>query len=226
MTDTEPTAFTRRVLLVEDEAMSRTLLAGVLRSAGFEVAECASAAEATKTFRRFDPDALVSDIDLGFGPSGLDLIVSLSTQNPYLAVVVLSNYAITPDYRHPALSKAAYLRKMELSDTAMLIDALEAVLRDREPETTAASKTIGPLDRLTPSQVQVLRMIAEGLSNAEIAERRQSSLRAVEHLVQRTFAALELEADPSVNMRVAAARVYIREAGLSVPSGEGHRPMS
>lgn len=203
----------RRLLLVEDEAMSRSLLTDVLRSAGFEVASAATADVAAREFVEFDPDVLVCDIDLGEGPTGLDLIVSLATQRAHLPVVVLSNYVITPDYSHPVLSKAAYLRKRDLSDTRVLLDALEGVLR--ELPSAAETPTSGSrLQALTTSQVHVLRMIAEGLSNAEIAARRGCSVRAAEHMVQRTFTALGLGADPSVNTRVAAARIYIAEAGL------------
>lgn len=204
----------RRVLLVEDEAMSRTLLAGVLVAAGFEVEVAEAADDAIDAFRAFDPDALVTDIDLGTGPTGLELVVSLAARNPHLPVVVLSNYAITPDYRHEVLSRAAYLRKKDLKDTDVLLDALEGVLRDRPTGPRPVGPSGGSLASLTTSQIHVLRMIAEGLSNQEIADRRRCSLRAAETMVHRTIAALGLEADPSVNTRVMAARMYIQEAGL------------
>ena len=208
----------RSVLLVEDEAMSRTLLAGVLEAAGFEVATAFSADDAIEAFIASDPDALITDIDLGPGATGLDLVVSLSQRNPHLPVVVLSNYAITPDYANPVLAKAAYLRKKDLSDTAVLLDALDGVLREQQARTASAVSSRGRLSSLTTAQVHVLRMIAEGLSNQEIADRRRCSLRAAEHMVQRTFTALGLGSDPKVNTRVAAARIYIEEAGL--PSGD------
>lgn len=204
----------RRVLLVEDEAMSRTLLAGVLVSAGFEVEVAAAADEAIEAFQAFDPDAVVTDIDLGAGPTGLELIVSLAARNPHLPVVVLSNYAITPDYRHEVLSKAAYLRKKDLTDTGVLLEALDGVLRDQRRRIPRPEGESGSLAALTTSQIHVLRMIAEGLSNQEIADRRRCSLRSAEQMVQRTIAALGLEASPKVNARVMAARLYIREAGL------------
>jgi len=203
----------RRVLLVEDEAMSRTLLSDLVRSAGFDVEACSSAAEAMKAFKKFDPDAVISDIDLGFGPSGLDLVVALSKRAPYLAFVILSNYAITPDYRHEALGRAAYLRKQELDDASVLIDALEAALTDQSQRGRVAEAG-GRLSVLTAQQVQVLRMIAEGLSNEEIGKRRDTSVKSVEHMTSRIFTALGIESNPGVNVRVAAARIYIEEAGL------------
>lgn len=207
----------RRVLLVEDETMSRTLLAGVLRAAGFTVQPCSSAAEAAKSFAGFDPDAMVCDIDLGSGPTGLDLVVSLTKRAPHLAVVIVSNYVITPDYRHAGLGAATYLRKQDLADTDVLVGALEAALQDRAPRAAEGQQPAAPLDRLTDTQVQVLRMVAAGMSNEEIARRRGTTPKSVEHVIGRILAVLDLGRDPAVNARVAAARLYIEEAGLPGP---------
>jgi DNA-binding NarL/FixJ family response regulator len=61
---------------------------------------------------------------------------------------------------------------------------------------------------ITASQAEILRMIADGLSNASIAEARGITLRAAEALIQRTFAALGVNGDPSVNPRVVAVRMW------------------
>jgi len=204
----------RSVLLVEDEAMSRGLIAAVLTAAGFDVFTAATADEAIDAFIAVDPDALVTDIDLGAGATGLDLVVSLSARNPHLPVVVLSNYVITPDYTNPVLARAAYLRKKDLSDTGALLVALDTVLREQGSPRAPDRGLGGRLAGLTTAQIHVLRMIAVGMSNAEIAERRRCSLRAAEHMVQRTFMALELGTDPRANTRVIAARIYIEEAGM------------
>lgn len=195
--------------------MSRTLLTDVLTGAGFDVEACANVEEAMRAFKAFDPDALVTDIDLGSGPSGLDLVVAMAKMAPYLAIVILSNYSITPDYRHAALGRAAYLRKQDLGQSSVLLEALESVLHDEsrdDPERRQAEES--RLSSLTSLQVQVLRMIAEGMSNEEIARRRQTSVKSVGHIITRIIAALGLATDAAVNTRVAAARIYIEEAGL------------
>ena len=61
---------------------------------------------------------------------------------------------------------------------------------------------------ITSTQAEILRMIADGLSNASIADTRGISLRAAEALVQRTFAALGVNGDPSINPRVVAVRMW------------------
>lgn len=204
----------RRVLIIEDEGLLRTMLSDVLIGAGFEVLAVADAAGAAREFDDFDPDAVLSDIDLGSGVSGLELIASLTKRAPYLGVVILSNYEVTPDYRQRWLGQARYLRKSDVTDTATVLAALEAVLTGSvDGAGVAAADAADLLAGLTSTQVQVLRMVAEGLSNGEIAERRGSTVGAVEHVLNRTFAALGLQADPSRNLRVAAARIYLEGAG-------------
>jgi DNA-binding NarL/FixJ family response regulator len=61
---------------------------------------------------------------------------------------------------------------------------------------------------ITSGQAEILRMIADGLSNAAIAEARGITLRAAEALIQRTFAALGVNGDSSINPRVAAVRMW------------------
>jgi DNA-binding NarL/FixJ family response regulator len=61
---------------------------------------------------------------------------------------------------------------------------------------------------ITASQAEILRMIADGLSNASIAKERDITLRAAEALIQRTFQALGVNSDPTVNPRVVAVRMW------------------
>ena len=71
-----------------------------------------------------------------------------------------------------------------------------------------------PLAGLSRSQIGVLRAIAMGYSNAEIAERRGTSIRAVEHLIGRTFQAVGIDSASSTNSRTTAALAYVKSAGI------------
>ena len=88
--------FARRALLVEDDAFTRTLLAEMLASRGFETRECASSREALDGFDAFDPDVIVVDIQLERPPNGAQLAQALHARAPYLGVVVISQYP-SPD---------------------------------------------------------------------------------------------------------------------------------
>jgi DNA-binding NarL/FixJ family response regulator len=61
---------------------------------------------------------------------------------------------------------------------------------------------------ITSSQAEILRLLADGLSNASIAEARGISLRSTEALIQRTFIALGVNNDPSINSRVVAVKMW------------------
>jgi DNA-binding response OmpR family regulator len=82
----------RSALVVEDDAFTRTLIREVLEGSGFTVFEADSAASALKAVDRVDPDGLVVDVDLGLGPTGLDLIEALGERRAEFGILVLSNY--------------------------------------------------------------------------------------------------------------------------------------
>ena len=110
---------------------------------------------------------------------------------------------------------AAYLLKERLADPNVLNDAIEAALRDRVgPEFRDDLKPSHPLVNVSKTQLDVLRMIAKGLSNQQIAEQRGTTLRAVENLVNRAIAAAGIDAKSKTSARVIAVREFIRIAGL------------
>ena len=202
-----------RILLVEDEAMSRTFLTELLTSGGYHVSSHSSAMSASRAFEAFQPAAIVTDIDLRDGPSGIDLVVALKKRRPTLRVIILSNYAIAPDRRHAALADAAYLNKRALNVPSVLLDTVETLLSNSRGTPMDARSAAGKLDGLTLAQAEVLRMVAAGLTNEEIAARRSTTVKSVENMIHRIMTVLGVEADHSTNSRVLAARLFISEAG-------------
>ena len=204
----------RSILLLEDEALSRMLLTDILTDAGFSVNTCSSSAEAIKAFKNFDPDAFVFDINLGDGTSGIDLMVSFLRQSPGIAGVLLSNYQITPDKKDPELKDVAYIDKRELAEPQILIDVLNQVLSNSLPKEQSALNKKSALSGLTDSQMQVLKMVAMGMSNQEIANRRDTTLRGTEQILNRLFTSLQIKPDTQTNSRVIASRMYITALGI------------
>lgn len=204
----------RFVLVVEDEKLTRSLIVEMLESAGFQVRGCASAAEALRECRYFDPDAVVTDIDLGAGPSGLDLVETLARTAPHVSVLVLSNYPILRQHPVHKERKLAYLDKRHVDGSRELVAALEAVLRDDKAVVQASGEADAALARLSAPQLETLRLMAEGYSNAEIAARRGISKRANESLIRRMIATLGIVPDERMNPRVQAVRLYFRSTGL------------
>ena len=206
----------RKVLLVEDQTPIRTLLAEALERADFEVTACASSKAALAAFSKVDPDLLIADIDLGSRPNGVELATILRAKAPYLGLLFITNYpsiraferTITPPERY------AFLQKDLLDSTDRLLEVVESALTDvAEPKRSTSPVADGPIFSLTPAQLEILRAIAAGLTNSEIAQRRDSSLRAVEKMVARVFEALGLSDDAGTNPRVIATNLYTRTYG-------------
>lgn len=214
--DTEG-GFIRRALIVEDDAFTRSLVGHLLEHAGFEVLLCGSSAEGIDAFEAFDPDVLIVDVQLGAPPNGAQLAQALRQRAPHLGIVVISNF---PSADASGLGQglpqgAAFLHKREIESPNLLIEAIDSALIDSAAEVVlASSDQTNALSRLSPNQLGILQQIALGQSNAEIARQRDTTLRSVERMVSRTFAALGVADDPSSNARVAATRIYIEAMGV------------
>ena len=201
---------TRHVLLVEDEPLLRDLIAKSIEAHGFLVTTAANATDAKRAVKTVDPDAMVVDIELGPGPTGLDLAEVIAKQRPDIGIVFLTNL---PDPRFGGDGKAvtknqAYIRKGAIESTGELLEALEAVLRDRvtkEYRHDLASNR--PLSNLSQRQISTLKLVAEGKTNQQIADLRGTSTRAVESMLSRIFEALGIDPKSS-NPRVEAASKY------------------
>ena len=215
----------RFVVVVEDEPFLRSLISNALETEGFEVASAGSAADARKIFKKRDPDAAILDIDLGPGPTGLDIGEALLTQFPGTAVVYLTMLS-DPRVVNPTDGlvnpNAAYLNKRRLTNTEELIQALEAVLHDQDiSEYRHDLDPTSPIGKLSSGQLQVLQLVAKGMTNQQIAEIRKRSLSATEALISRTFASLGIDLDRDANARILAVREYFRQAGIVVRDDQG-----
>lgn len=214
----------RTVLLVEDHALMRVLVAESLEVAGFTVSAHAHAAPALAQLDEFDPDALVTDIDLGERPDGAELAMIVRKRSPHVAIVFLTNFpqAASAPRIVASMPDAIFVHKGSLESGSELTDAVDAALRRTQQRVSAAKHPADEqLAMLTRSQLETLSMLAEGLSNAEIARRSGRSVRAVERLLTRMFEALGVNSNPAINPRVAAATRYVRTFGVPVAEATG-----
>ena len=199
-----------RVLLVEDEDFTRTMVGEMLTASGITVRPVASVAEALNVMDEFDPTVVLTDLDLGNGPDGADLLTKVAQERPWTGMVVMTAHAspelaINDASRIP--EQAGYIVKSEIHSIQNLISVIQESIimpgnfngSDNESEEKIT---------ITTSQAEILRMIADGLSNTSIAEARGITLRAAEALIQRTFVALGVNGDSSINPRVVAVRKW------------------
>jgi DNA-binding NarL/FixJ family response regulator len=199
-----------RVLLVEDEDFTRTMVSEMLSASGINVLPVASVAEALKSMEDFDPHVVLTDLDLGHGPDGADLLTKVAEDRPWTGMVIMTAHA-SPELAINDVSRipeqAGYIVKSELNSIHSLVSIIqESIIM---PGNFNGSDNVGEEKvTITSSQAEILRMIADGLSNAAIAEARGITLRAAEALIQRTFSALGVNGDSSINARVAAVRMW------------------
>ncbi len=202
------------MLVVEDQGALRMLVCDLLERHGFHTAAASDAAEATRLFTEFDPDALLTDIDLGSRPSGAELAAMLVELAPHIAVVFLSSYPrAAAGATAMGIEQAVFVAKQDLDSPATLLSALERALSTHPAPETSAASSPDPLGILTRHQLEILAMIARGWSNERIAAETGGTVRAVERSISRLFGRLEVTRDSAVNARVAAAGMYLAAFG-------------
>jgi DNA-binding NarL/FixJ family response regulator len=102
-----------------------------------------------------------------------------------------------------------------LSDSDVLNQAIEAALRDKVGAKFRDDlQPSHSLVNVSKTQFEVLRLIAKGYSNQQIAEERNTTLRAVENLINRAVAAAGIDVSSKTSARVIAVREFVKAAGL------------
>lgn len=182
----EPAAETIRVVIADDHAVVRRGLRQVLDAEDDldVVAEAANLTDARRYVLGHHPDVLVLDLNL---PEGLSLgaIPGLREEFPQTQIVVLTMQN-EPAYAREALGAGALAYVLKEAAESELVEAVrrasvgDTYLNPRLGARVAAEPPPGPPDGLSEREVEVLRMIALGHTNAEIAEQLYLSVRTVE----------------------------------------------
>ena len=204
------------MLIVDDEPLVRSLLTEVIKSLGYETRSAESAADARKICQTFDADLAIIDVDLGPGPNGFDLAANLRALNQAIAIIFLTNLAqpkLVGRSGKDLPTGYAYLVKSRMGDTATLDEIIKQVSRGRGSEYRDDLIVENPLSELSRSQLEVVRLLAQGKSNEEIAEIRGTTVRAVRMILVRAFQALGINEDAGPEKRVQAAIKYLKTAG-------------
>jgi DNA-binding NarL/FixJ family response regulator len=197
-----------KILVVEDDAFANSMIRQVLESAGLVVNSVGNVADALISISESEPNVILTDLDLGEGPSGVDLINIVTNQFPWINVIVLSTHRnpVLATYPSSILTKEiTYITKSDLTDKQNLISIIKDSMVSR-----VNSENLGKLNFpiLNHQQSEVLQLIAKGYSNQAIADVRGVTLRAAEILVAKVYDVLEIEDDPGVNKRLKAAEVW------------------
>lgn len=210
-----------RVLVVEDEEFTRALLTNALQSEGIDVVASTSSAKYALTVApRMDIDAVLLDLNIGTGPTGLDLALGLRRIKPTIGIVFLTSY------KDPRLLGgkntmvpygSMYLEKGGLSDISKIAKSIEKSIATGS---LAASKsnvgieTLPRISSLSNSQIEIIRLVASGLSNSEIAKERLTSEKSVEQALSRLLKKLNMGKDERKNRRVGLSKYYRYQTGI------------
>ncbi|AVG24394.1 NarL/FixJ-like response regulator [Pontimonas salivibrio] len=203
-----------RIGMVEDDALLRLSITEALE--GRDGCQVVTSSDQPKSIidavRAGALDVALLDVHLGNGPSGFDIAQSLRRITPGLGIVFLSSVRDPRllGYNPASLPKGArYLLKSDVDD----IDMIEQSLRAAAHDGYALSDQAAPRVDLTQPQIDILRLVARGLSNAEIARERVVTERAVEVAVSRLAKHLNLRETPGLNQRVHIAARFFKEMG-------------
>jgi DNA-binding NarL/FixJ family response regulator len=167
-----------RILSVDDHPLIRQGVAGLVGSqADMKViAEAANGREAIQQFHRHRPDITLMDLQMP-EMNGLDAIIAIRGEFPEARIIVLTTYA--GDVQALRAIKAgarAYLLKDSLHrELLATIRAVQAGKKSMSPEVSFQLAEHATDDALTPAEVRVLRLIAEGNANKEIAAQLSTS---------------------------------------------------
>jgi len=209
---------TRRLILVEDNELLRDLLATALESQGYTVHAASDVAEAKHLLGTIDPDGAVLDIELGQGPDGFSLGKFILKESPGTGIVFLTDL---PDARFASQPggdlppAVAYIRKSALYDLRRLYEAVDLSMRGEVTAEYRDDRDKGrPFADLTRKQIEVLRYMAVGKSNAQIAELRGTSLKATEDAIHRACRAIGVQNVNEGNLRATAVARFLSVIGV------------
>jgi DNA-binding NarL/FixJ family response regulator len=186
------------------------------------VAAVADAPSLIEAVGRHKPDIAVVDIRLppDFRDEGLRAALELRRNHPDTAVLMVSQY-VEQTYAAELLAEGrggvGYLLKDRIMDVSDFVDAVQRVARggtaldpDVVAQLVSRSGDDGPLSELTPRESEVLGLMAEGRSNAGIAEALVLTVGAVEKHIASIFGKLRLHPSDSDHRRVLAVLAYLQ----------------
>jgi len=214
-----------RTIVADDSVLLRDGVVRLLGDSGFEVVAAVGDAQSLlDAATEQNPDLCIVDVRMPptHTDEGLRAAIEIKRRSPDVAVLVLSQY-VEERYAGELLtgnvSGVGYLLKDRVIDVDDFLASLRRVAAGGSAvDTEVISQILGrsrnraEIDRLTPREREVLTLMAEGLSNAGIAERLVVSAGAVEKHISNVFLKLGLEPEEGAHRRVLAVLTYLRGA--------------
>jgi DNA-binding NarL/FixJ family response regulator len=215
-----------RIVLADDAVLLREALAAALEASGFDVAGQAVDVPGLLALVADErPDVAIVDVRMPptHTTEGLEAAREIRAEYPDVAILVLSQYVETRyalELIREDPAGVGYVLKERVTRLGDLADAVRRVASGGsviDPEVVARllgrSRRHSPLDELTRREREILALMAEGRSNAAIAQRLTLEAKTVEGHVRSVFSKLGLEPASEDHRRVLAVLAYLRDAG-------------
>ncbi|MFI2752546.1 response regulator [Cellulomonas sp. P22] len=198
-------------MIVDDHEVVRRGIAEVVeRAEGMTViAEAGSVADGLRRASLVQPQVMLVDLQLPDG-TGIDLITAVRAQHPEVRAIVLTSFD-DDDALAAALEAGAAAYLLKSVRGAEITDVVRAVASGRTllDERTVTRRRAGhddPTENLTPSEMKVLDLIGEGMSNREIAERLGVAEKTVKNHITSLLAKMGLQRRTQVAAWVSARK--------------------
>ena len=210
-----------KVLLVDDHEMVRIGLAAVLDTEeGIEVVgEASDGQEALRLAQLYKPDVVLMDLVME-GMDGVETTRRLMEMLPDCKVIVLTSF-IDDSKMYPVIEAGAFSYLLKTSRATEIADAIRAAAKGQsvlEPQVAAKmmsrfrqpqrAQAPAPHESLTEREMEVLKLLAQGLSNQEIADKLYIGVKTVKYHITNIFSKLGVED------RTQAA-IYAHKQGLA-----------
>ncbi len=217
---------TFRVLVINDDAFELATLSAALRLHTINVVgEANNLAVAENLFRSLQPEVLIIDIQFD-GQEAISLVKKLRKLNPTLGIVITT---ACPDIRLLGITAkdlpigSVLILKKSISNLEIIATSIRGAMEVAESKSPAAwvdshgspheNPFASVLSSMTDTQVETLRLVATGLSNAEIGRVRFVSEKSVEQIVARIAGHFAITPDRTRNLRVLIAGHYYKWIG-------------
>lgn len=194
-----------------------TLLVQILTDHGLTVRTTANVSQAQGEIASFDPDMLLLDVYLGDGPTGIHLAHSVRRSRPDIAILIFTSHGNAGQGGANGMGLPpgiGVLHKHRVNDKQYLIEAMERVWAEQDSPLIDPRDADDPFAFLGTNGSRVLRLLAQGYDNDEIARRCGVSRKTIERWIEQVYRSLEIDTKGLLNPRVVAARRFYLAVGL------------
>ena len=208
-----------KLLLVEDDQIILTMMSKAVEAEGFKLlGATTNVVTAMESFKKNQPDVAILDIDLGAGPTGIDLANKIRKINHRVAIVFCTSYKdirFIKNESHYYPPHTVLLKKSDIVNLDKISNAIHEALelvRDAD-ETKPDQLSEKFYKNLTNLEIELLAMVASGVSNKNIAKERGISTKSCENAIARLAKKLDIPATENNNQRVLMTRKYFELSG-------------